>query len=211
MVSQKVVKESAAMSATRVRVDALYAQAVGKSCGAGEITEMMIPHFEFYLKHLLRRFFIPGADAQDLSQEALAGLATAACNFDGSRGMGYFDYATLCMRNAVLAAVRKANRNKQKVLSESVRLEAQPMDLPCENNPCDQAIGRITVAGLMGWIDKELSQLEAATLKNWLAGTGVSELSERWSLEAKKIENALFRARRKAKSYLQVHHLGIAG
>lgn len=198
-----VKRESPITCAGRARIEEMYAEMSSQGLSSEDVTERLMLPFEFFIKYLSRRFFLPGAEASDVRQEALLGLSHAVLTFDGSKGASFFDYATMCMRNKVLAAVRKANRNKQKILSESVRIEALKRDPMSSITPCRIVTTRLMVESLLGWIDRGMSPLEARTLRNWMGGTGVSELSERWDIEPKKVENALFRARRKAKAFLE--------
>lgn len=203
MIHTRKHKEAPITAARRKGVERLYRELSDRNLSRKELTAEMLPHFEFFVQYLCKRFFLPGAETEDLAQEARSGLSHAGETYKPEQGTSYYDYTTMCMRNSVLAAVRKATREKQKVLSEASSLDAIHTHPAYGITPDRVVASKLLMEGLFRWMDREMSKLEANTLRHWLQGTGVSELSERWRLDAKKIENALFRARKKAKDFLK--------
>lgn len=203
MIHTRKRKEAPITTVRRKDIERLYGEWSAQGLSRRELTAQMLPHFEFFVKYLCKRFFLPGAETEDLAQEARSGLSHAGDTYKPEHGTSYYDYTTMCMRNSVLAAVRKATREKQKVLSEASSLDSVHIHPAYGITPDRVVSSKLLVDSLFRWMDREMSKLEAKTLRNWLEGTGVSELSERWSLDAKKIENALFRARKKAKEFLK--------
>lgn len=157
-----------------------------------------------YAKSLKRRFFIPGAEAEDLEQEALAGFATALRKFDPDCGNSFTDYAMMCMRNSVVAAVRRATRKKQTILNEACSIDASvaPMG-SVEYRPDKVVEHRLTLNHLLGELKTNLSSTECRSLMLRVSGLSVEEIARTLDTTEKAIENALFRARKKAKNLVE--------
>lgn len=161
--------------------------------------EALVAPLEGYKRSLCRKFFLPGAEKEDLEQEAMVGLAQAINEYEAGRGVSFQDFAMLKMRNQVVASVRKATRKKQQVLSEAAPLE--PTITPCStsSSPEEIATNRGFLCALFESLKGTLSSLEMVALLHRAEGVTVKEIASMLQLREKTVENALFRARKKAK------------
>ena len=142
---------------------------------------------------------MPGAEREDLEQEALFGFAQAIQEYDLDRGIAFNDFAMLKMRNQVVASVRKATRKKQQVLSEACSLEPALTPSARGGTPEEVATNRCFLSALIEKLKETLSSLELVALLHRAEGVTVREIADMLSLREKTVENALFRARKKAK------------
>lgn len=154
---------------------------------------------KFYRDSLCRRFFLPGAEREDIEQEAMLGFAQAINDFEEERGIAFQDFAMLKMRNSVVASVRKATRKKQQILSDASTLEPAITPVSDAAQPDAVAMNRCFLHDLFGKLKENLSSLELTALLHRAEGVTVKEIADLLSIGEKTVENALFRARKKAK------------
>lgn len=171
--------------------------------GCPQSRDHLIQAYGHYVRRLAARFFLPGAEREDLYQEGYSGLLFAIKTFSSQYGRTFTDYATMCIRNALLRAVRGATRKKALMLTQAGELK--------EGLPIKTSIGdpqaSVTVIAISAYLKKnlpeKLSKLEFDALSRRAAGASVDEISEINHVTGKQVENALFRARQKARSLLQ--------
>lgn len=155
-----------------------------------------------YGTRLARQFFLPGASREDVFQEAMAGLVYAVASFEPARGAAFPDYATMCMRNQVVASVRKATRKKYRLLTEAGDLSTCRPVASGDAEPDRIVEARLSLEALARVMRERLSELEFTALVQRVGGVSVREIGELLELPLKTVENALFRARQKARTAL---------
>lgn len=159
-----------------------------------------------YAGGLAKKFFVSGWDKEDLYQEALAGFAVALLTYESSRGASFHDFARMSMRNAVVACVRRATRLKRQG-AESVSTSrddasesgASPefrTDIPFEQqHECNEMLAALR---------DTLSPAEWNVLRAVMAGAPLTEVAEQVGITQRAAQNALARARVKARRLLVV-------
>lgn len=178
-----------------------------------EAVEQLILEYQGLVSAMAGRFFLPGADREDLHQEGLTGLLQAVQTFDPGNRMSFPDYAALCVRNALVRAVRAATRRKHQVLSKAETLEPQDLHaLPdMAEDPARVVSARLLLKELDQTMRVALSSLEYKSLLARAQGCSVQEIGGRYSSTPKQVENALFRARQKMLQHnLPTHERRIA-
>jgi len=163
-----------------------------------------------FVYQICKRFFLPGADTEDLIQEGLTGIHHAIMTFAADRGRDFEDYASMCVRNQIVRSVRHATRRKHMVLTQAASLQAQPaaVDRPCNTpGPEEQVLGVMAMGDWLRLIATCLSDLEKEVLQARLQGESNGELANRLGVDRKQLENALFRARRKLTQAAQKEEL----
>ncbi len=159
----------------------------------------VVTSFRGMVDRMCRRYFLPGAEHEDLRQEAWAGVVYAVSTFDDNKGKSLEDYVSLCIRNAVLAAVRKSTRKKRMVLNKALSYDKVEPTQSWQGDPERVVLGRLGLIGLWNRLRSELSSLELKSLVGRMKGYSVNDLGRRFHVTPKKVENALYRARTKAK------------
>lgn len=76
---------------------------------------------------LASKFFLPGADRDDVEQEILIGFTKAVRDFDPENGLAFSSFARGCVKRHLITSIRNANRNKHQTLTKAQRLDA-PID-----------------------------------------------------------------------------------
>lgn len=163
----------------------------------------LVDEYGWHVARLARPFFLPGAEKEDLLQEGMMGLVQAIQTFDRSYGRTFLDHATLCIRNALLRAVRTATRKKHQMLSQASQLAELDPATGGTWDPTSLVDLRMAVEDLVTKLRGSLTELEYTSLMGRISGYSVKEIGDGQNVSVKQVENALFRARQKARRALQ--------
>lgn len=139
------------------------------------------------------------AESDDLFQEGMLGVLSAVKSYSASRGASFTTYASVCARNCMLSALRRASSGKSVPAAASVSLEdfdvaSDTLDL------AEQMILKEEYTRLSSLIQTVLSEKEKTVLKLYLGGSSYKETAAALGISEKAVDNALQRIRRKLKS-----------
>lgn len=148
-----------------------------------------------------------GIDFADLSQEAMLGFSHAINNFNEDEETKFITFATLCIRRRLVNYIEKFETNKNKVLQESVSLDADVVDekssivdnIQGGADPLRTIINFETLSELEITFNEKLSENEKMALKFDLNGKSVDEIAELMGKNTKQVYNLIHRARTKMK------------
>lgn len=70
---------------------------------------------------IARDYWLPGADSDDVAQEARIGLWVAAREYDPARGVPFAAWASIVIRRRLVGLLRAARAEKQLVLTDAGR------------------------------------------------------------------------------------------
>lgn len=158
------------------------------------------------LNRVKKRSFALGIDFADLSQEAMLAFSHAINNFNEETEVKFITFATLCIRRKLSNYINKFDTNKNKVLSNSVSLDAQIDDadsfvdnIPASDitNPLNQIINDETLKDINYIIKNSLSENERMVLQYDVMGKSASEIAELLGMNTKQVYNLIHRARTK--------------
>jgi len=79
------------------------------------------------------KYFIIGAEKEDIFQEGLIGLYKAIKSFDGTKQSSFKSFANLCIERQLITAIKTSNRQKHIPLNSSVSLSTT-FDSDNDNN-----------------------------------------------------------------------------
>lgn len=137
-------------------------------------------------------------ERDDLVQEGAIGLMDAVAHYDAASGTPFQAYASVCIENRILSALRTQSRQKNLPLNESVPLDGLEISAAVSSSdPEDVFFGRERLKSLMDAVRTRLSPLERKVLESYLGGRSYREIASRVGLTEKSVDNALQRIRRK--------------
>lgn len=187
---------------------------------SGEFNEdefvLLVKQFRGKIIAYIHKFFLPGADRDDLYQMGTIGLYYAVLKFDESKGNSFYLFADFYIRNTIKTAITTANRRKHDVLNSAVSLN-RPMfttDADSDDKFLDYIYDNKAQDPLTLIIEKEkveyltyisrytLSGMEAKVMNLYLAGYKQGQISFELSMESRAVDNAIQRARKKLMTYL---------
>ena len=178
--------------------------------------------------YIIRQFYIPGLNFDDILQEALYALRFKAIpDYDGSRGSGDLPYpfdkfAVLCIRRHLSTILKGSFQNKKKALNTSLSLDQDRGSHDDENLYLSDILPKtdITVIDLIGdreyykdlftILYRKLSKLEKNVFVLYTYKFSYEEITDRINKSNKKkgvkrkvnvksIDNALSRIKMKAR------------
>lgn len=160
--------------------------AAGDRDAFAAIIERMTP----LLHTQLSGFHGRGIEDEDLAQEALMGLLAAVRSYRPDGGASFTTYATTCIRNRLLSAVRRSTPQEMH-LDEDV-------DLPDPNSdPALRLQEQETLDSLLARLRQRLTPLEYSVLLLRLSNHSYEEIATRLGVSKKAVDNAVQRLRRK--------------
>lgn len=145
-------------------------------------------------------------EMDDLCQEGLMGLLSAARTYDASGGASFKTYAGVCIGNRMIMACRSAAGRKNSPLKNFVSLSEQKMDLDMpdtRSNPESMLIDQENVEQLRKHMKNMLTQLEQQVLMLYLGGSSYGQIAAQLGITPKVVDNALQRARVKLKKLFE--------
>ncbi len=152
--------------------------------------------YKSLVKYFCRNLFLIGAESEDIMQEGMLGLFNAVSSY--SEGQSSFStYATICIKNKLISAVKKYSSNKNSVLNNTVSTEVLDNLQIFANTPEDFVLFKENGKELKNKLTEQLSKTENKVLKLFLEGLSYEEIAEKTGVKIKSVDNALTRARKK--------------
>ncbi len=151
------------------------------------------------LQQLARQLQNDWMDPEDLIQEGLLGLLSAANHYHEG-DVPFSSFAYVCVRRRMLSALSRTSRQKTDVLSEEdweQELERQSLHHGGESDPANQLVRRESDEQLDARLRALLSEREYRVLCLYLDGFSYDEMANRLSITSKAVDNALQRVRQK--------------
>lgn len=161
--------------------------------------EELYERYKPVVRKISRRFFLTGGDAEDLVQEGMCGLFSAVNGYRDTGG-SFGAYASACIRNKILDAVKKNNGDKIKAINNPYPIETAEKFAP--GNPEDEVITQEGARELLKKMKEVLSGLELEALKMYIDGMSMSEISSALGVNLKSVDNALNRAKTKTRKLI---------
>ena len=157
--------------------------------------------YKSLVKYFCRNLFLIGAESEDMVQEGMLGLFNAVSSY--SEGQSSFStYATVCIKNKLLSAVKKYSNNKNSVLNNTVSTEVLDNLQIFANTPEDFVLFKENGKELKNKLTEQLSKTENKVLKLFLEGLSYEEIAEKTGVKIKSVDNALTRARKKIINFI---------
>ena len=170
--------------------------------GDKNATELLLKRYKNVVLSVARRFFLSGGETEDLVQEGMCGLYSAIGGYSEGKS-GFSSYATRCIRNRIIDAVKATSGAKHSALNNFLPIVEVGEELyPSRQNPEDELIKRENRREFLQKISKNLSSFEFKVTVMYMDGLTMAEMSSATGKPVKSIDNALQRAKRKLTSLL---------
>ena len=151
------------------------------------------------------RYCPQNMEREDLMQEGAIGFLSAVKRYDPRLKIPFVAFASVCIENKIISALRSSGRRKNLPLNLSVPLssisEEMQMGLPSAD-PAEVFIGREQLKSVVQAMRTQLSPLEQQVLTHYLSGCSYGEVASRLGLTEKSVDNALQRIRLKLRKEL---------
>jgi RNA polymerase sporulation-specific sigma factor len=196
------------------QLDDGYLIALAKQ-GSAPAYDAIVRRYYGFVRLKASSYFLAGGDSEDLVQEGLVGLYKAVRDFRTDRESSFRNFAELCITRQIITAVKTASRNKHTPLNRYVSFSATPAGAsdseptldevlpgPTAHDPVNQAISSEELRALIACLSTVLSELESRVLGLYLDGHSYQDIGEKLGCEAKTVDNALQRVKRKVATHI---------
>lgn len=164
--------------------------------GSVEATEILMYRYKNAVSAAARRFFLSGAADEDLIQEGMIGLYRAIASF--KMGVPFAAFAKVCIRNAIIDAVKSATGSGNKALNNYLPIDEQT-ELTDKNCPEQLALDTEEKTRLKNFFDKNLNAQELNIMELYLAGDSYKTIAKKLDINVKRVDNAISRVKQKIK------------
>lgn len=156
------------------------------------------------------RFFIIGAERDDILQEGFWGLYKAILSFDPAKQNSFKTFANLCVERQLITALKTSNRQKNIPLNSSFSLNVSAydenddvsvldiLDAKTAEDPLETIIKKEYYASVENKIDQNLSKFEKDVLNRYIQGQSYVDIASSLEAPVKSVDNAIQRIRKKA-------------
>lgn len=160
------------------------------------------------------KFYIIGAEREDMAQEGLIGLYKAIKSFDVEKQNSFKTFANLCIERQLITAIKSSNRQKHIPLNSSFSLNLsaydenddttvmEVLDAKIAEDPLDTITKREHFEQIESKIDETLSAFEKQVLSRYIQGESYNDIAIKLDTPVKAIDNAIQRIRKKANKTL---------
>lgn len=174
--------------------------------------DFLICKYKDLVNSKVNKYFIIGAEKEDIIQEGLIGLYKAIKDYKPDKQNSFKSFANLCIERQLITAIKSSNRRKHMPLNSYLSLnmtayenedgnnETQVMDV-LETNIIEDPLDTITkkeyMSNVENVIDNSLSDFEKKVLNRYIQGESYVKIAEKLDAPVKSVDNAIQRIRKK--------------
>lgn len=182
--------------------------------GSDTAYSFLIKKYKKLAKTIAQKYYISGGDNEDLLQEGMIGIFKAVRNFDEDEEASFRTFVEICITRQIQTAITGANRQKHKVLNESISLSAGENDdsesslkdtLAADSasfDPEEIMVLRDLFERLKTGSESLFSPMEKIIWEELLKGKSYIEISEELDKSPKAVDNAIQRIKKKTRFFI---------
>ena len=172
--------------------------------------EYLISKYKELVNMKVSKYFIIGAEKEDIVQEGLIGLFKAVKSYKSDKQNSFKTFANMCIERQLITAIKSSNRQKHMPLNSYLSLNtaayeededssllevfnAHQMEDPLETITKQEYYESVERA-----MDKSLSSFEKQVLNRYIQGESYVQIAQKLDTPVKSIDNAIQRIRKKA-------------
>ena len=158
------------------------------------------------------KYFMAGAERDDIVQEGLIGLFKAIKMFKKDKNNSFKSFANMCIERQLITAIKSSTRQKHMPLNSYLSLNASAYDNEEENgielintldnkmveDPLETVMKKEYYKQIESSIEKSLSTFEKQVLDGYVKGYSYVTIAKKLDSPVKSVDNAIQRIRKKA-------------
>ena len=158
------------------------------------------------------KYFMVGAERDDIVQEGLIGLFKAIKMFKKDKNNSFKSFANMCIERQLITAIKSSTRQKHMPLNSYLSLNASAYDNEEENgielintlnnktveDPLETVMKKEYYKQIENSIEKSLSIFEKKVLDGYVKGYSYVTIAKKLDSPVKSVDNAIQRIRKKA-------------
>ncbi len=158
------------------------------------------------------KYFIIGAEKEDIVQEGMIGLFKAIQNFNEEKQNAFKSFANICIERQLITAIKSSNRQKHMPLNSYLSLNTAAYDNNEEDSvelidtfdsktvedPLETVMKKEYYEEVENAVNKHLSKFEKQVLDRFIKGDSYVTIAQKLDSPVKSVDNAIQRIRKKA-------------
>lgn len=180
--------------------------------------DFLICKYKDLVNSKVNKYFIIGAEKEDIVQEGLIGLYKAVKDYNPDKQNSFKSFANLCIERQLITAIKSSNRQKHMPLNSYLSLNMTAFENEDGNNdtqivdvlentviedPLDTITKKEYFLSVENAIDSSLSDFEKKVLNRYVQGESYVKIAERLDAPVKSVDNAIQRIRKKTAKNIQ--------
>ena len=180
--------------------------------------DFLICKYKDLVNSKVNKYFIIGAEKEDIVQEGLIGLYKAIKDYKPDKQNSFKSFANLCIERQLITAIKSSNRQKHMPLNSYLSLNMTAFENEDGNNdtqivdvlentviedPLDTITKKEYISSVENVIDSSLSDFEKKVLNRYVQGESYVKIAERLDAPVKSVDNAIQRIRKKTAKNIQ--------
>lgn len=175
----------------------------------------LINRYKSLVNVKVSKYYIIGAEREDIVQEGLIGLFKAIKSYQGDKQNSFKTFANMCIERQLITAIKSSNRQKHMPLNSYLSLNMNAYENNEDGDKSNSDLLEILNAHLIedpldtitqkeyykiieNTIDNSLSDFEKKVLNHYMQGESYIQIAEKLDTPVKSIDNAIQRIRKKA-------------
>lgn len=174
--------------------------------------EFLIGKYRELVNMKVSKYFIIGAEKEDIIQEGLIGLFKAIKSYSPDKQNSFKTFANMCIERQLITAIKTSNRQKHMPLNSYLSLSTAAFEEDQDSttqvidilkahqveDPLETITKQEYYKSLEKVIDESLSEFEKQVLNRYMQGESYVQIAEKLDAPVKSIDNAIQRIRKKA-------------
>ena len=172
--------------------------------------DFIIEKYKDLVNMKVGKYFIIGAEREDIIQEGMIGLFKAIQGYDSTKQNSFKTFANMCIERQLITAIKTSNRQKHMPLNSYLSLNTaaysddedttilEVFDSHLTEDPLDTITKKEYYERIENAIDKSLSGFEKQVLSRFIKGESYITIAQKLDTQVKSVDNAIQRIRKKA-------------
>ena len=158
------------------------------------------------------KYFIIGAEREDIVQEGMIGLFKAIKSFNSEKQNTFKSFANICIERQLITVIKSSNRQKNIPLNSYLSLNTAAYDNNEEDSvelidtfnsktiedPLETVMKKEYYEQVENAVNKNLSKFEKQVLDRFIKGESYMTIAQKLDSPVKSVDNAIQRIRKKA-------------
>lgn len=155
------------------------------------------------------KYFIIGAEKEDIIQEGMIGLFKSIRNFEDGKQSSFKSFADLCIKRQLITAIKTSTRQKHIPLNSYLSLNKNAYETEGDlelidvlnaeviEDPLDTITNKESVENIENQMQNILSEFEKNVLDKYLKGYSYNQIAQKLDTHVKSVDNAIQRIKKK--------------
>ncbi len=180
--------------------------------GDDKALSYLLKKYENLVHIKIGKYFIIGAEKEDIMQEGMIGLFKAIKSFNSTKQNTFKSFANICIERQLITAIKSSNRQKHMPLNSYLSLNTAAYDNNEEDSvelidtfnsktiedPLETIMKKEYYEEVEHAVNKSLSKFEKQVLDRFIKGESYMTIAEQLDSPVKSVDNAIQRIRKKA-------------